>query len=233
MQFTGNATGQDLVADARYWADASSTDFAIADVTRSINFALDKYTGFIIGSDARWQWDDTNNTTLPIGTANLVSGQQDYSFDDTMLTIERVEVKDTSGLWVKLKAIDRKEIPLAVDEWHKDNATPRWYDKDARSVLLYPAPNYASTAGIKVYFQRAFGHFTTTGNDTKEPGFAQPYHRLLSLNAGLDYALNYKPNRVPLIEKRIDAMEKEMKKFYGKRAKDYQKKLIAKSTNAN
>jgi len=32
-----------------------------------------------------------DNTTLPIGTANLVSGQQDYSFDDTMLTIERVE----------------------------------------------------------------------------------------------------------------------------------------------
>lgn len=224
MQFNSSATGQDLVSDTYFWSDTTATSYVINDLTRSINFALDKYTAMIIQADQRWQWDDTNNTDNPIGTADLVQGQALYGLDPTMLTIERVEVQDSAGNWINLENIDRQDIDIAMDEFQSTNGTPQYYDKKARSIQVYPAPSYAMTGGIKIYFSRAFGHFVPT-DTTKEPGFAQPFHRLLSMNAAMDYCLKFKQDRVGMLNAKILEMEEEMTEFYAQRNEDRQPTL--------
>ena len=232
MIYSDTTTKQGLVQDTLFWADTDLNGYPIEDLTRSINFALDKYTAIIIGSDQRWQWDDTNNTNNPIGSADLVSGQGLYGLDSTMLTIERVEVADSNGNWTKLENFDRDDTDQAMDEFMKTNGIPRYYDKKAESIQLYPAPNYSATVSLKIYFSRALNHFATT-DTSKAPGFAQPFHRLLSLSAAVDYCVTYKKDRVALLESKLFQLEKELVKFYSHRNEDRTHKLQPKMSNRN
>lgn len=224
MQFSSEANNQDLVSDARDRVDATSTDYPINALTREINKAYHRVASWIQDSDGTWQYDDTNNTTLPIGTTDLVSGQQDYSLDDTMLEVERIEIKDSDGNWVKLKAIDQSQIGQALDEFQETDGDPIYYDKVGRSLFLYPAPNYASTGGLKVHFQRHANIFAVT-DDTKEPGFADVFHGVLSAAAALWYANKYKKDEVPALVDEIRGYERDIKKFYSRRNKDIKKAL--------
>ena len=75
----------------------NTTSYADADRVRNINARLDDVVSLILQSDGRWEWDDSNNTTLPIGTTTLVNNQQDYSIAGaTFLDGIRVEAKDVN-----------------------------------------------------------------------------------------------------------------------------------------
>ena len=101
------------------------------------------------------------------------------------------------------------------------------------SFRLYPAPTSGSvtlTAGLRVTFKRTADLFTsaqvTTG--TKTPGFASPYHIILSYMAAIPYCQSYKPNRVPLFEKKVLELKDEIIKHYSHRQKDWHPRLQTK-----
>lgn len=223
-QYNSEANSQDLVSSITFHTDASTTDYSVNDRTRNVNKWYHKAVVLIQSADGTWQYDDANNTTLPIGTADLVSGQQDYSLDDSMLEIERVEIKDSGGNWVKLRPFDQVEVGVAMDEFMETDAQPMYYDKIGRSLFLYPAPNYASTGGLKVHFKRHANIFVV-GDTTKEPGFADAFHEYVALGASLDYCKIYKPERVQAILNDITDMERDIKEFYGRRNKDVRRAL--------
>ncbi len=54
-------------------------------------------------------------------------------------------------------------------------------------IYLYNIPNYASTGGLEIQFQRGASYFAYT-DTTKVPGFVVSYHRLISMLAALDFA---------------------------------------------
>lgn len=193
----------------------------------SVNKAYEDVAAKILGCDGRWDWDDTNYTSFPIGTATLVSGQRDYILDTTYIKILGVSVKDVSGNYYKLTPFDAAE-DLGMDraEFMETSGRPLYYDLSGPSVVLYPAPDagvsVTLSAGLKVYAQRTADLFTSgqVSTGTKVPGFASPFHVLLSLKAALDYCQNFKKDRVQGLLQEIAQKESELVKFYGKRDKE-------------
>jgi len=201
---------------------------SLSDATMVIfaNNALERVASIIMTLDGRWQWDDTNNTDLPIATTNLVSGQQDYSIASSHLAITGVELKDTSGNWVPLTPIDQNDIKYnpSTTDFMKGGGTPRHYDKAGVSIFLYPIPNFSQSASLKIRYQRGPSYFVA-GDTTKQPGFNALYHDLIPLWISYNYALANSLSNANQILAEIQRKEEEMRCDYQMRNKDEPLKL--------
>ena len=194
-----------------------------------INQALDKVFHIIFKADGRWQFDDSNHTTYPILTGNLVDGQRDYSFiqdsdGNLILDIQRVFVRtSTTSPYYEIYPVDAQSdnesvITNIVDGLNTEGQ-PYQYEKTATGIFLDPIPSANVTSGLKVYVSREGSYFTssdvTTG--TKEPGFAGLYHDYLILEPAYQYA---RANRLDIqesLKRDVLEMEKRITEFYSKR----------------
>lgn len=207
--------------------DSDTTSFPTATRLIYANSAQADIAGTIIGADGRWQWDDTNYTSLPIGTTDVTSGTQDYEFDDSFLRIERVEIQDDNGDWHKLEPIDKADISVAVDEYQSTNGTPTHYDKIGDSVFLYPTPDFSVTDGLKVHFQRNSVDISSFG--ATSPGFYPAKHMILAYMISIPYCVTYKKDRVGLYEQKVREMREDIIDFYGQRSEDERTQITFKS----
>lgn len=173
-----------------------------------------------------WQYDDSNNTDLPFATTDLVSAQQRYALPTEALTVQRVEIKDSSGNWTVLRPLIKESIPEALDEFHDENGTPMYYNLVDGVITLYPATNYASTDGLKVYYDREAVEFATD-DTTQTPGFASPYHEILPIMMAMEWYNVKQPTSPTLVklEQKFLRLEKALKDFYGKRFKGYKPRI--------
>lgn len=207
-----------------------SVSYPIADLTSAANRAVERVVSIINRSDLRWQFDDTNQSDLPIATATLTSGQQDYALATSHLTIDRVEVKDSTGKWYVLDPIDQREITRenkqALASYKSTPGIPEEYDKLGNSIFLYPIPNYTQAASLKVYFTRPPVAFDTA-DTTEEPGFISLFHDLIPLWTAYDYALVHMPNLAQLLLAEINRKESELERFYQDRPRDYRPRMSA------
>lgn len=224
MQFNSDTSNQDLVSQTNFYCGTTNSDYSVNDKTRNLNIAYHEAAQIIQGADGTWQWDDSNNTTLPFGTTDLTSSQQDYGIDDGMLEIERVEVKDSSGNWRLLIPKDQIEIDVAYLAYQNTTGMPLYYDKIGQSLFLFPAPNYSSTDGLRVQFKRAANPFSVA-DTTKSPGFNARFHDFLPLSASLTYCMLYKPDRAANLLTMKQIMMKQMELFYSRRSKDEPQKM--------
>ena len=195
MVFSDTSTNLGIVQQVRNFMRVDSTQYPTSRIVNSVNNWLDRVAGYAIGADKRFQWDDTNHTKLPIGTTNLVANQDEYSFltdeqGNRILTLTRIDCKDSEGNWRQLMPIDQAQIsPTALDEFMKTPADPIYYDKISDNVIkLYPASDTNVTAGLKFYFQRSPSYFAAS-DTTKEPGVASTLHRGFVIASAYDGAL--------------------------------------------
>jgi hypothetical protein len=224
MVFSDSVNNLGIVQDVDFWVGSDSTTYAIAQKTRNINAALDRVASLIMQSDGKWEWDDTNQTDLPIGTTTLTSGQQDYSIDTTYLKIRAVAIKDSVGTLHYLDRLDEKSPTAGLQELMdstKTSGTPTCYALLGNSIILDKKPNYTATGGLKVYFQRNVSYFAST-DTTKVPGFAPMFHRILSLSAALDYAIKHDLSEkiITRLQNRIDKIEAALMEYYSSRDQD-------------
>ena len=233
------ATIADLNTLARRLVDADTTSYTAANLLIDINNAYEEVAALILGADGRWQWDDTNRTTFPEGTTTLVNSQADYTLDTTYIKVLGVSVMDVNGNYYKLRPFDPEDLETTFGEekdrteFFETDGKPFYYDIQGNSVVLYPAPDNGVSvtlaAGLKVYAQRTSDNYTaaqvTTG--TKVPGFASPFHHLLSYKAALVQANLYKPQRVPYIASEVARLEKGLTAFYGRRNRDERQVMTA------
>lgn len=179
-----------------------------------------------------WQWDDTNQTDLPIATTTLVADQQDYSLPSTAQQIEKVAVLNSNNQYIQLLPIDLTQIPYDMSEFFKDSGMPKYYDIVGRSLMLYPKPALSDVtlaAGLKIYVSRGIDEFTTS-DTSQEPGFANNFHRLLSAGASIDYATGKQMQSVIVnCSVIIKDLETEMESFYANRNKELRSKIIPNS----
>lgn len=230
MQFNSHASGFDIVSDIDFWAGTDANSYPIADKTRNANLGYDAAVTLILSADGNWEWDDTNATDLPIATATLTTGQQDYSIDTTHLRILRVALKNSAGKYYYLNPIDDHDLG-SQELMDRDSGTPTGYKKIGNSIILDRAPNYTATAGIKVYFQRNVDYFTTA-DTTKAPGFAATFHRLIPLYAARDFcAKEDMDSRYKKIEVQITKMEAALIAFYSSRSRDERPRLRPRREN--
>ena len=207
-----------LFKDIDYLCHSTSGSYLTGDKLRNINFALQDVARVIWDSTGEWQYDDKNYTDLPIATTTLVNNQQDYSLPSTLQRIRRVEINDSSGNYQLLKQIDWSTIPVATSEYFGSAGTPVYYDMVGNSVFLYPTPasGYVTlVSGLKVYFDRDVVELTAV---SATPGFAKPFHRVLSYSAALDYTKDSEERNFFLLQK--SRIEETMKNFYAKRNVD-------------
>lgn len=210
----------DQIKDRVYFlSKTNSTSYPIADLTDSANAAVERVVSLINRCDSRWQFDDTNQTDLPVATTALVSGQADYTLATSHLSIDRVELKDASGTWSKLIPKDQHDTP---DEALSATTSgiPTSYDLMGASVILDPVPNYSQAASLKIYFTRPPVSFLTTDDD-EVPGFNPLFHDLVPLWVAYDYCLINDPDAARGIFTHIQFKEEELYKFYGLRSRDH------------
>ena len=190
--------------------------------TRLINERLKKVNSLIWKATGTWEYDDSNQTDLPIATTDLVDGQQDYSLPSYVQKIMRVEVLDSDGNARALTQIDQSEISQALTEYHEDAGLPTAYDLIGGSIFLYPKPSssYVTlTNGLKIYFSRDVVEFNSTATNT-EPGFVENFHRMLSIGASLDYCTGFLSDdqtRIITLQNMWNDYKEELLQFYGSR----------------
>ena len=235
MVFSETINKSGMVEEIDWLVDTDSTSYPLADKARRINSWLEHVGALIMTADSKWNWDDTNQTDLPIGTASLVANQQQYAIDTTHLKILRVECKDINGNYRELISIDESDITgRALSEFKKTAGEPRYYDKVGNSFFLYPKPSYSATKGFKPYFQRDVVKFSTDGSDTDtSPGFATPFHMILPLGASYDYALkeSYSQKFLNNLLGQIQKYEAAIVEHYSHRDRDTKKSLKIRKEN--
>jgi len=237
----------DLNTESRLLCDANTTSYTAADLLRRINAAYEQVVGWILNADGTWQWDDTNQSDQPRGKGTLVEGQEAYTFASDYLQIEAMDVLDLNNYYIRLKPIDHSELGgLSPDEYfglESDGSPkkgfPQYYDLFTDdSFRLYPSPSatYCTLAsGFRVWFKRKPAPFLETvpgtpDSLTKEPGFASPYHVVLSYMAAIPYCMTYKPSRVGFYEKKVMDLKDEIIKHYSRREREKRKKITFNST---
>lgn len=234
MVFSDSTLNQGIVQQVRAFMRVDATQWPTAKIVASVNNYLDQVTGYAIGADRRFQWDDTNHTKLPIGTTNLVANQSDYSFltdeqGNTIITLTRVDLLDSNGNYSQLQEVDQKDYDgWGLDELQSTTGVPMYYDKIADNIIrLYPKPSTSVTAGLKFYFQRT-GSYFVAADTTKSPGVSPLLHRGFVIAAAYDGALTLGlPNLQPLsVEKQLE--ERKMIEYFAARDQDIDKKLTMK-----
>jgi hypothetical protein len=220
----------DIHTEARSLVDATTASYIDSLLLIRTNMNVRKVSDAILACDGKFQWDDANNTDYPNGVAiiqNLVSGQQAYPVDTSLVKFAGAAIKNQSGIWRKLLPFDPETdltnsstpltfIPLTnfgptMDraEFLKTPGAPQFVDVTGSSAVLYPAPDNGISVtllnGLKIYGQRLGQPFTSAevATGTKQPGFAAQFHHIIAYLDALPYAQAYKPERVATLQAEI------------------------------
>lgn len=201
MQFSDTTTRQGLIQDCEDLTGLGPTGISgntqlLQQFTRWVNQWNHKVTTMILESSDDWDHDDTNRSDYPVATTSLVAGQRDYTFPSSLqiLKIKRVDVAYDGLTLVWAEPIDSKQLVTVGDTVDSQFSKARpGFDAKANSIWLYPLPDAADISNggfIRIEFFREAVEFATT-DTIKEPGFDEPFHRILSVGASLDYAMTY------------------------------------------
>lgn len=201
------------------------------------NNNYDLAVAWILEANSDWEWDDTNYTNLPVGTCDLQDGVGDYQLPantgsgnlSTLLRIQEVEVMDSSGKYNKLIPIDESQLDAfsSFEKRFPTNGMPTHYRKIGNSVQLWCKPataNVTITAGLRVTFQRTAEYFTAT-DTTKQPGFAAPFHKIISILNCIDYGAPRGLGNQSRLDKDTEVIKASMQDHYANRERDVRPRI--------
>ena len=189
----------------------------LKDFTARINQGVDRFYSIAFQYDSLWNFDDRNHGDLPIATTNIVSGQRDYLFDDELLMVTQVFAKDSNGVFHEILPQDDKTDPNAyiLDDV---SGAPTSYELVGNSIILNPAPNYASSGGLKVTFKRN-GRKFSFGDGSVAIGLPSLFHGYLARFASFPYCVEKSLKHAGAVKQSIMEDEIAIKEFVSNRAK--------------
>jgi hypothetical protein len=216
-------TFSDIKNRVYFLTKTNSTSFPVADIVIAANAAVDHVVALINRCDSRWQWDDTNQSDLPIATTTITSGQADYSLSASHISIDRVEIKDSAGNWTLLRPKDQHDTTDRALST-TTSGIPTEYDKFGSTIMLSPVPNYTQAASLKIYFTRPPVAFDS-GDTSEQPGFNPLFHDLVPLWIAYDHAIANGKKAANLIFAAIQQKEAEIREFYALRSRDERSRM--------
>jgi len=233
MDFSNTTSKSGLLQDCEFWCgfdDAGITGNATlkAQFTGRLNDWYHKVVTMILAAQDAWDWDDTNKTNYPVATTPLVASQRDYTFPTSLkiLKIKRVDVTYDGSTYYKVEPFDSSETGLGLGNDTTVDArfskTSPFYDLKSTSIWLYPMASAADvTAGgkLRIEFFREPTEFTTS-DTTAEPGFDEPFHRMLSLGASLDYCVRQSLPQKNDLAALLKDYEERLRLYYGRKDQD-------------
>lgn len=180
-----------LFGDSPFGTISSNAD-RLQIFTNFLNEGYSRYGMIALQSDNSWQFDDRNNTDLPIATTNMSANTPDYSLATEHVIIDQVEMLDNTGtVWLPVPEMDERlfaEFKQSLSQYNNNIAgIPQFHAKVGNSLYLYPTPNYSMTNGIKVRFKRAPNLFTTASTTT-QPSMPMFHTTYLTDYASAKYA---------------------------------------------
>ena len=218
----------DLKLDARFLTNAPSTEYADADLLRNLNSRYDDVITYIWRNQSGWHFDDSNNTTLPEATTDLIAGTNNYPLPTDARELLQVHIKNPDGHFIRIDRVQTEDTPT----WAMEDAFPRDYQLRGRSIILRPAPSattVTTTAGLKVLVSRSV---TPLATDTDEPGFDREFHRLLSIGASIDWCIASEiPKKKLELEGEWIKLMAKLVEFYANRDKTITYKIRPKREN--
>jgi hypothetical protein len=228
-----NVNGSGIVEQVRDIARVDSNQWSTQKITNSVNNWFDKVTGFAIGADTRFEWDDTNHTKLPIGTTDLIANQPDYSFllDEqgnkiiTLTSISLIEIATNKE--TKLESVNRGMEEYNYQTFGVETGTPTSYDKIADNVVKLdkkPTASDASQYKLKFYFQRTPSYFTAA-DTTKEPGVSSLLHRGFIIAGAYDCALSLGLANLQALGVELQKEEEKLIQYFSVRNNDEPKRM--------
>jgi hypothetical protein len=164
-------------------------NYPLANMTIDLNVAIDKIHADILESQDGFRMDDPNNAETDefsgIAYADLVAGQDNYSFPTSLLKIHQIEV-NYAGQWIEVTPMGAGETNYGIDDYPFSTANPR-YEALGDHIILYPAPPTSVTAGLKIVCDRNITPFTedevTAG--TKTLPFDRNFHIMIPLECAV------------------------------------------------
>ena len=218
MQYNSATNKNGLVQDVCFLCHTTTASYPLEDITRNINQSYHDVNRLIWECADNWDYDDSNNTDYPTAYVTLSDGVQRYAVPSTAQRIKRIEIKDANSNWVKLEPLIDEDIDVSLRETFDTPGLPIYYNLVGTQLEFYPAPSsgYVTTAsGCAVFLDRDITEFTTAST-TASPGFATPFHRILSLQASIDFTTD--PNDRQLFMGEKSNLVEGLKKFYGNRS---------------
>lgn len=225
--------------------NTSTSSYPTASKLRDINLAQDYYMTLANQFAGNWRpFDDTTQTDYPVVYGDVVSGQQDYSFNtdengNQILSIYKARLLQPDGVtWKTLEQINQEEITDAQLDT-TISGVPTQYYLSANGIFLVQKPNYSSANGLEFWNNRTSVHFTsadaTTG--TRVPGIPWIHHEYLDLRPSYFYCLNKglpqtSDLRVQLYG--IDGrggMEQAIKEYYSNRNRAIKRRMTVTQQN--
>lgn len=235
MEFNNTTNKSGIIQDCETLlgfedGDISGNATRLKEFTRLSNTWYKRAVNWIWEAENAWEYDDSNQTDLPIATTDLVAEQQDYEMPSSALTVNRVEVMDNEGNYKLLSPFDQTEQKdSAMSEFLETPGMPSYYDLIGRSIFLYPKPaaaNVTTSAGLKLYFDRDIVELEST-DTTTEPGFAANFHRILSLGACRDYSLGKEMySKLNVIKPQLEELKQSIQKYYNRRDQSSHTRII-------
>ena len=193
MSIPFSSANAGIAEQARSLTRVDSTQWPTQKIVNSANNWHDFVTGYAIGADKRFQWDDTNHTKLPEGTCELTINVSDYSFltdeqGNSIVSLTGVSIL-IDGKYERLDLVDRNDPSYDPATFGTESGTPTQYDKIADNIIrLNFLPSATVASGLKFYFQRTGSYFTSS-DATKSPGVSPLLHRGYVIAAAYDIAL--------------------------------------------
>jgi hypothetical protein len=204
----------------------------LLDTTADVNKALSTTWHDIITASGIWSFDDTNQTDLPVSTTSLVAGQSEYLIPDESLAIERVEIMDKNGTWTRLTQRPLYTIGTGVEEKTEPNGIPYQYRLYGNVIQLFPASEYNSAGGLKIFYNREFLAFESD-DTTTSAGFASAYHEILPIMASIDWYMVKQPSNptLKMLIEKYNMIRANLIAFYKGRNHDYTPRIQRACTN--
>ena len=227
MQFNNTSTKQGIIQDCEFWTNlgdgAISGDATLLAIfTRLVNLRYSATLAkiqLLSGTDGA---EDRNYSDQQFSTFPIVSGIHDYEFltDGSGNTIS-----DITGVHILQSATATDYVPLDHLLLSDTNAqlvmspnasasgTPTGFIEKSSVVFFNKIPDYDATGKL---FYRLVPSYFTAADTTKTAGFAEPYDRILSLGASLDYLLVHKADNqmaITRVEGKLATAETELEDF--------------------
>lgn len=222
-----NSTG--LVQQVRNFMRVDSTQWSTAKIVNSYNNWLDRVTGYAIGADKRFNWDNTNQTELPEGTTNAVQDQTDYSFltdeqGNQIITLTGVSIL-RNGSYVPLIPVDRNDPTIDSSHFGTTRGVITSYDKIADNIIRLDAkPDSNVTDGLKFFFQRT-SPYATASDTTRTTGFSALLDRGFIIAGAYDGALTLGLPNLQALSVEMEKEELKMIEYFEVRNQDEQRIL--------
>ena len=131
-----------------------------------LNNALDQYWFLASQSAPKGTFDDTNQTSLPVETQNLVSGTNAYktsSFTNKVLQILKLSILTDDAVEEDLTREEFEDLDDFYELYSTDSAdqgTPQYWTKMGDYIYIRPCPSYSESSGLKAYVNRELSKFT-------------------------------------------------------------------------